>query len=126
MERLDIHHGAFSVGLILEHTAAVRATLGPRDDDDLVGLFSRDALPSMARMSGPGSTHGSGSFTPGGIGFNGQFGRRSRRSEEAFLGAAFLIPQTRFEPSVFFPKTINLLLLLQAVRAITQAVEARS
>jgi hypothetical protein len=55
----------------------------------------------------------------GRIGFDWHFGRRSRGAKEALPGRAFLITQSIFEPGVFFPETINLLLLLQAVRAVS-------
>ena len=125
-ERFDFKDGAFPAALVLEGAAAIRASLGGGEDDDLVGFFRRDAPPSMAWMSWPRSAPWAGSSREGGIGFDWPFGRRSRRAEEAFPGAAFLITQARFEPSDFFPQAINLLLLFQAVRAITQVVETRS
>lgn len=125
-ERLDFQDGAFPAALVLERATAIRASLGRRDDDDLVGFFRRNAPPSMARMPRSCSAPCAGSFTSSGIDFDGQFGRRSRRAEEAFPGGAFLVTQTSFEPSIFFPKEINHLLPFQALRAITQVVETRS
>jgi len=112
--------------LVLEHPATIRASLRGSNDQDLVGLFGGHAPPSMARMAGLRSAACPRAVRAGGVGFDGPFGRRSRRAEEPFLGGAFLITQASFEPSVFFPQAINLLLLFQAVRAITQVVETRS
>ena len=78
----------------------------------------RAATCGMARMSGPGSPHCSGSFTQGGVGFDGQFGRRSRRAEEAFLGGAFLVAQARLEASDFFLQPVDDPLLFQTAWAI--------
>lgn len=125
-ERGDVQDGASPAAMVLERAAAIRASLRSPDDEDFVGCFRRDAPASMARMARPGSARRAGRSPAGGVGFNGLFGRRRRRTEEAFLGGAFLITQPRFEPSEFLPQTINLLLLLQARRAITQVVETRS
>ena len=124
-ERFDVKDGAFPATLVLERAAALRASLGGRDHAALVGFLRRDAAPSVARMPWPRSTSCAGTFTEGGIGFDGEFGRRRRRAKEAFPGGAFLITQASFEPSVFFLKAINRLLLFQALRAIAQVVETR-
>lgn len=76
-ERFDFQDGAFPTALVLERAAAIRASLGGRDDEDLVGFLRRDTPPAMARMSRPGAAPCAESFTEGGIGFDGPFGRRS-------------------------------------------------
>lgn len=79
----------------------------------------------MPGMASPCSAPHAWRLAPGGIGFDRQFGRRSGGAEEALLSGALLVAQTIFEPGIFFFETINLLLLFQAVRAITEAMEAR-
>ena len=73
-ERFDFKDGAFPAALVLERAAALRASLSRREDDDLVGCFSRDAPPSLARMARPRSAGCAGRFPEGGIGLDGPFG----------------------------------------------------
>ena len=124
-ERFDIDDGACPAAFVVKRAATIRTGLGSGDENHLVGVFCRNALPPVAMVSRSRSAGRTGGLAPGRIGFDGQFRRRSRGAEESFPGGAFLITQAIFEPSVFFPEAINLLLLLQAVRAITQAVKAR-
>jgi len=124
-EWLDIQDGALPAAFLVECAATVRASLPCADHQHLVGLFRRNTVSTKAFVTWARSTRGPWALAPRRVGFDGDFGRRSGRAEESLPGSPLLITEAIFEPSVFFPKAINLLLLLQAVRAIAQAVEAR-
>jgi len=76
-------------------------------------------------MTGPRSAPGAGTFALGRVGFDWQLGRGRGGAEKSFFSRALLVAQALFEPGVFLLEAINLLLLFQAVRAVTESVKAR-
>ena len=125
LERFHIDHRACGATFRFENPAAFRTGRRHADQFHTVGFLGRDACASMSGLSGLGSACFVAGLEDRSIGFNRQLRGRSGGAEEALLGGAFLITQTIFEPSILFAEAINLLLLLQAVRATTQSVEAR-
>jgi hypothetical protein len=124
-ERLQLDHTPALAAFLFQGTTAIRARRRAFDPLDPIGLPGRDAFASMPAVSHLGATHSTLGKNHCRIGFDGQFSRGSGGAKEALLGRAFLITQTILEPSILSPEAINLLLLLQAVRAIAQAMEAR-
>src|SRR5580658_6120750 len=124
-ERFHIDDGAFPAALCAEPPATVRTRFRPGDKKPVLGLFRREAPPSPPPMAGPRPAGRARGLARRGIGFDGQFCRRGRGAEESLPGRALLIAQAILEPGVFLPEAVNLPLLLQAVRTITQTAGVR-
>ena len=125
---LDRHHlndGTPLKSLGTESSATIRTLLGaehPLGPGDFLGLRLAAAT---AGMTG---------FGPAllllvilqAVGLDDQLGRGGGRAEGSFLGIAFLIAQTVFEPGVLLLEPVNLLLFAQAVAAVLKAVQAHA
>src|SRR5208337_1577682 len=109
---------------VLQPAAAVRAALAHRHALDAVGRRRAHTATSVAAMAGasPAEPGRGGEW---GAGLDRDFRRRGGRTEGPFAGGAFLVTQPVFEPGVFLAQPINLLLLLQALRTVSEPVGLR-
>ena len=125
---LDRHHvndraPLHSFGV--EARATIRTLLGaghPLGARDLLGLGLAAAATGMTGL-GPALLL---LVIRQAVGLDHQLGRGGGGAEGRFLGVAFLIAQTVFEPGVLLLETVNLLLLAQAVAAVMKAVQAQA
>jgi len=123
-QRFDVHHRAGGHPFVLEPGAAIRAALAHRHPLDTVRCRGGHGSAAMTAMTGlrparPG--RGGGRST----GFDRDFGRGRGRPKSSFPGSAFLVAQPVFEPGVLLAQPVNLLLLVQASRTITEPTGVR-
>src|SRR5438309_11788933 len=74
-ERFHINDSSLSAAFVVKSAATIRADLCSGNQNHLVGVFCRDALPPVAVVTVAGSAGRTRSLAPDGIGFDGQFRR---------------------------------------------------